>query len=204
MRDLCGRGSNGRPYPTNPSRTLRCGGFSLVELLVVTVLAASAAVVAAPALSGWHARDRVDGAARALLASLTFARGEAIARGARVVVCPVDGTARCAARAHPCSRGPLGWTCGWAVVVDAGRAGRALRVYRRVPGLSIAAGSAPVEFTPPAGQVIGGFRKFELAAAGAMTLRDGDPERDRLRRCIRIAAGGRARLERGGCDGRRA
>ncbi|MGG1946331.1 GspH/FimT family pseudopilin [Trinickia sp. NRRL B-1857] len=165
----------------------------------MTVLAAASAMVAAPMFSAWQARDRVDGAARALLASLTLARGEAIAHGGRVVVCPVDATARCVPNAHPCARGPQGWSCGWAVVSERGRSGRALRVYPRVSGVSIAAGSGHVEFTPPAGQVIGGFRKFELAAAGNIAPNDGEG----LRRCIRIAAGGRARLERGSCDGRR-
>jgi type IV fimbrial biogenesis protein FimT len=175
---------------------MRRGGFSLVELLVVIALTASAAVVAAPMFSAWHARDRVDGAARALLASMTLARGEAIARGVRVVVCAVDGTARCAPSFEPCPRGAIAWSCGWAVVADPGPSAQALRVYRRAPGVSIAARTVPVEFTPPAGQVIGGFRRFELAAAGAI----GASDADRLRRCIRIAAGGRPRLDRGGCD----
>lgn len=193
----CGRGKRSRR--ASAGSTARCGGFSLVELLVVTVLAASAAMAAAPVFSAWQARDRVDGAARALLASFAFARGEAIAQGGRVAVCPVDAAARCVPNAHPCARGPQAWSCGWAVILGTGRAGRALRVYPRVSGVSIAAGSAHVEFTPPAGQVIGGFRKFEVSAAGNVATNNGE----RLRRCIRIAAGGRARLEHGGCDGRR-
>lgn len=179
-------------------RRTRFGGFSLVELLVVTALTAAAALAAAPVFSAWHARDRVDGAARALLASLTFAHGEAIARGVRVVVCPIDGAPPCVPSGHACARGALGWSCGWAVVVEPDRIGRALRIHRRVKGVSIAAASTRVEFTPPAGQVIGGFRKFEFAAQG-IASRGND---DRSRRCIRIAAGGRSRLDRGGCGGR--
>ncbi|WP_206951310.1 GspH/FimT family pseudopilin [Trinickia acidisoli] len=175
----------------------RCGGFLLVELLVVTALAASMGVAAAPMLGEWHARDRVDGAARALLASLRLARGEAIARGVRVVVCPLDGVPRCLPAGHACARGALGWSCGWAVVAEPGRTGQVLRMYRRAAGVSVAAALSQVEFTPPVGQVIGGFRKFEFAAAGAAA----HGQNDRLRRCVRIAAGGRARLDRGGCEG---
>ena len=179
-------------------RRLRGRGFSLVELLVVTVLVASSGMAAAPLFSTWHARDRVDGAARALLASLTLARGETIARGTRLVVCPAQEGAHCLPKGYVCAGGGFGWSCGWAVVVDPPRAGQPLRVYRRTSGVSIDAAAAAVEFTPPAGQVIGGFRKFELAAAGVAAGKQSDT----LRRCIRIAAGGRARLERGGCGGR--
>ncbi len=192
----------------------RCRGFSLVELLVVTVLAASAAIAMAPVFSEWHARDRVDRAARALLASFTFARGEAVARGARVVVCSALGAAGCAPAGSSCARDALGWSCGWTVVAARerlrserwayrGSAPRmlphpVLRSYPRIAGVTVAATAARVEFTPPAGQVIGGFRHFELAPAGAST--GAAAHADRLRRCIRIAAGGRPRLERGGCD----
>ncbi|HEX7682345.1 MAG TPA: GspH/FimT family pseudopilin [Trinickia sp.] len=179
------------------SRGYRHGrGFSLVEMLVVTALVACSAMAAAPVLSAWHARDRVDAAARALLAGLTLARGEAIARGVRVVVCPaLDGT-RCLRKGRACAAGAFDWSCGWAVVPATRLPGQALRTYRRNAGISIVATPAHVEFTPPAGQIIGGFRNFEVVAAGAM-LRGGS---DALRRCIRVAAGGRARLDRGRCD----
>lgn len=192
MQHRIERGRRGR------GRHLHGRGFSLVELLVVTVFVASSAMVAAPLFSKWHARDRVDGAARALLASLTLARGEAIARGKRVVVCPAQEGAYCLPRGYVCARGGSDWSCGWAVVVDPRRSGQPLRSHRRPSGVSIDAAAAAVEFTPPAGQIIGGFRKFELAAAGVAAAEQSDA----LRRCIRIAAGGRARLERGGCGGR--
>jgi type IV fimbrial biogenesis protein FimT len=179
-------------------RHLHGRGFSLVELLVVTVLVASSAMVAAPLFSKWHARDRVDGAARTLLASLTLARGEAIARGKRVVVCPAQEGAYCLPSGYVCGRGGYDWSCGWAVVVDPQRTGQPLRIHRRPSGVSIGAAAAAVEFTPPAGQVIGGFRNFEFAAVSVAAAEQSDT----LRRCVRIAAGGRARIERGGCGGR--
>lgn len=176
----------------------RRGGFSLVELLVVTVLVASSALIATPVFSAWHTRDRIDAAARALLAGLTLARGEAMARGTRVVVCPADAQAQCLPKGHRCTGGVQGWSCGWMVVVDPERAAQVLRVYRRPSGVSIAAAAGAVEFTPPAGQVIGGFRKFELAAAGRTVI----GQSGAWNRCIRIAAGGRVRLEHGACTGR--
>lgn len=181
-----------------PAGRAGCRGFSLVEMLVVTVLVASSLLAAAPLLSEWHARDRVDAAARALLAGLTLARGETIARGARLVVCPADDFGRCIPKGHSCAAGRFDWACGWAVVVGHERRGQLLRRYHRHSGVSIEAVSTGVVFTPPAGQVIGGFRKFELAAIGVSARGRGDA----LRRCVRVAAGGRARLDRGGCDGR--
>jgi type IV fimbrial biogenesis protein FimT len=176
----------------------RRGGFSLVELLVVTVLVASSALIATPVFSAWHARDRIDAAARALLAGLTLARGEAIARGTRVVVCPTDAQAQCLPKGHRCAGGAHAWSCDWMVVVDPERAAQVLRVYRRPSGVSILAAAGAVEFTPPVGQVIGGFRKFEFAATGRTVV----GQTGAWNRCIRIAAGGRVRLERGGCSGR--
>lgn len=173
----------------------RCRGFSLVELLIVTVLAASAAVLAGPMFSEWQARDRVDGAARALLASLTFARGEAIARGTPVFVCPIGSVARCPTVGHACARNAPPWSCGWAVIAEQAGVGKALRVHPRLTGVSIAAARSAVAFTPPAGQVIGGFRHFEFTAVG-VRVRGSEA---RLRRCIRIAAGGRTRLAQGTC-----
>jgi type IV fimbrial biogenesis protein FimT len=169
-----------------------------VESLVVIALVASSAVAAAPLFSAWQARDRVDGAARALLASLTLARGEAIARGKHVVVCPADGGGRCLPKGRRCAHDRAGWSCGWIVVVEPERAGPLLRAHRPLSGVSIAAAGTAAEFTPPAGQVIGGFRRFEfttpgIGASGASLASS---------RCIRVAAGGRARLDRGGCHER--
>lgn len=200
MQGVSGRARAGRCAP------LHWGGFSLVELLIVIVLAAGAAAVAAPIFAEWHARDRVDRAARALLASLTFARGEALARGSRVAVCPVAGAARCVPASQGCALGAWGWSCGWGILAEPEHVGpalqrhryAALRMYPQVPGVAISATAARVEFTPPAGQVIGGFSHFEIAAVASPAGAQGD----RLRRCLRIAAGGRPRLERGGCGKR--
>jgi type IV fimbrial biogenesis protein FimT len=180
------------------ARKRRRGGFSLVELLVVIALVVSSAVAAAPLFSVWQARDRVDGAARALLASLTLARSEAIARGTRVVVCPADDGVRCLPKGQRCAHGRADWSCGWIVVAESERAGVFLRRHRPLRGVAIAATNAAAEFTPPAGQIIGGFRRFEFATPGAAT----SDARLAWSRCVRVAAGGRARLDRGGCDGR--
>ncbi|QCP50914.1 prepilin-type N-terminal cleavage/methylation domain-containing protein [Trinickia violacea] len=172
-----------------------CKGFTLVELLVVAVLVALFAVMAMPSFIAWRMRDQVDARARVLVSSLTYARSEAIRRGVRVTLCRIDAARRCLAARTPCDDGALDWSCGWAVMADARVAPSILRMQSRMAAVAIQGSAAEIAFTPPAGQVIGGFRSLEVAPreVGASTRGDG------WRRCIRIAAGGRARLTEGRC-----
>lgn len=59
-------------------------GVTLIELLVGISILGLLMVMAAPGLSEWLANSRVRGSAEALSASLQFAKGEAVARNARV------------------------------------------------------------------------------------------------------------------------
>ncbi|WP_206999088.1 GspH/FimT family pseudopilin [Trinickia mobilis] len=179
------------------ARSLRacCRGFTLVELLVVAVIVALFSVMAMPSFIAWRMRDQVDARARVLVSSLTYARSEAIRRGMRVTLCRIDAARRCLAARAPCEGGALDWSCGWAVTADANAAPSILRMQPRVAAVAVKGNAAEIAFTPPAGQVIGGFRSLEVAPrdVGAGTRGDG------WHRCIRIAAGGRARLTEGRC-----
>ena len=59
-------------------------GVTLIELLVGISILGLLMVMAAPGLGEWLANSRVRGSAEALSASLQFAKGEAVARNARV------------------------------------------------------------------------------------------------------------------------
>jgi type IV fimbrial biogenesis protein FimT len=59
-------------------------GVTLIELLVGISILGLLMVMAAPGLSEWMANARVRASAEALSASLQFAKGEAVARNARV------------------------------------------------------------------------------------------------------------------------
>ncbi|AYX07565.1 Type II secretion system protein H [Burkholderia pseudomallei] len=171
-------------------------GFVLVEVMAALMLVALAAMLTAPTLAGARMRDRVDARARVFGALLAYARGEAVRLGARVVLCRSDATAKCIAAGRPCGGGAADWSCGWAVVAADGE--RGTRLLRRIaPDARVAVTGATVDvvFTPPAGQVIGGFRSFEFASADASGAWRGE----RWRRCLRIAAGGRVRFAEGGC-----
>ncbi|ABC36878.1 GspH/FimT family pseudopilin [Burkholderia thailandensis] len=171
-------------------------GFMLVELMVALVIVALVAVLSVPTFAGARMRDRVDARARVFGASLAYARGEAVRLGARVVLCRSAAAANCIAAGRPCDDGTTDWSCGWAVAVSDGERGmRVLRRIARDARVAVTGATVDVIFTPPAGQVIGGFRSFEFAPSDASGAWRGD----RWRRCLRIAAGGRVRFFEGGC-----
>jgi type IV fimbrial biogenesis protein FimT len=169
-------------------------GFTLLELCVVLAVISIVAAFATPSFLAWHARDQVDARARALLSTLSLARAEAVRRGVRITLCRVDAALHCLAAGRACDGGALDWSCGWGVFVDRDGAPMLLRVQPASPIVSVAGTSTELSFTPPAGQVIGGFRSFDFAPRGAEASANAA-----ARRCIRLAAGGRARITSGAC-----
>ncbi|WP_090686587.1 GspH/FimT family pseudopilin [Paraburkholderia phenazinium] len=171
------------------------GGFTLIETLVVVALLAVIAVMATPSLVAWHVRDQVDARARVLLSTLSYARSEAVRRGARVTVCRVDASRRCLASGQACRAGVADWSCGWAVMVERTGTPMILRAQAELAAVSIAGTQTNLTFTPPAGQLIGSFRSFDIAPH----FPSGATQGELWRRCIRIAAGGRPRIADGAC-----
>jgi type IV fimbrial biogenesis protein FimT len=183
-------------------------GFVLPELMAVMALLVIVAMLAAPTFNEWLLRDRVDQLTRNLLNSFTFARNEALRLGARVDVCRDDGSAHCARSTQLCGASGAAradnWACGWLVVAnaqpDTGPANvRLLRIYPGSHAL-VAIGVATVlTFTPPAGQILGSFRTFEISPF----MSPSGVGRARLTRCIRLAIAGRPRLTDGPCGASR-
>ncbi|SAK69910.1 Tfp pilus assembly protein FimT-like protein [Caballeronia hypogeia] len=169
-------------------------GFTLVELCVVLAVMAILATFAAPSFFAWQTRDRVDARARSLLATLSLARAEAVRRGARVTLCRIDASSHCLAAGRNCGDGITDWSCGWGLFVDRDGVATLLRMQPEMTSIAIAGASTDLSFTPPSGQVIGGFRSFDFAPRGADAAAN-----PAARRCVRIAAGGRARISPGSC-----
>jgi type IV fimbrial biogenesis protein FimT len=180
--------------------------MTLIELLAVLVLLSLLGAWVVPALGQWLERDRVDARARAFLATLWYARGEAARRGAPVTLCRAGPSGRCAAASQRCAGGAVDWSCGWLVVVGVPGvepAAAPLRIFAAAPRVSIAGRTTALVFTPPAGQVIAGNRSLEFAPRAAAVGPSGqasDPSSATPRRCLRIAQGGRARLSHGACS----
>ncbi len=143
----------------------RClSGFTLVELAVVLAVIAVVATFATPSVVVWHKRDQIDTRARVMMATLTLARSEAIRRGARVTMCRIDAAHACLAASKPCNGGLTDWSCGWALFADRGGARVLLRMQPAASGIAIVGTGSELSFTPPSGQVIGGFRSFDFSA----------------------------------------
>lgn len=78
-------------------------GFSAIELMVSLTVAMILLGIGVPAFSALIANLRIAAAARDFLAAINLTRSEAIQRGARVDLVPVDGR---------------NWKSGWIVFVD--------------------------------------------------------------------------------------
>lgn len=170
-------------------------GFTLIESLAVVALLAVVTVMVAPSFVAWRVRDTVDARAKALIQSLAYARSEALRRGSRVTVCRIDAARHCLAAGQACSDGIADWACGWGVFAERGGALSLLRAQPLLAAVSIVGAQTNLTFTPPAGQLIGTFRSFDIAPRVASKAVQGD----KWRRCIRIAAGGRSRIVEGSC-----
>lgn len=170
-------------------------GFTLLETMAVIVLIAICASASAPAFVAWRVRDQVDARANALLGTLSYARSEAIRRKARVSVCRIDTTRQCLAAGKRCPSGLADWSCGWAVMAERAGASVLLRMQPSLDEIGVASTLTALTFTPPAGQTIGSLRNFEIAPRVSSASTRGAA----WRRCIRVAAGGRARISDGAC-----
>lgn len=145
-------------------------GFTVIELMIVVGVIGILLAVGLPGLQDTIARMSVNSQAKSLVASLNFARSEAIKRGTLVSVCASANGTDCAADA---------WSDGWIVFVDAnedatGAAGsvdagdEVLRVYQ---GLS----SGTLEFTAALQQYDAqGFGTNAAAATFLLCPEDGN------------------------------
>jgi type IV fimbrial biogenesis protein FimT len=140
-------------------------------------------------------RDQVDARAKALISTFAYARSEALRRGSRVTVCRIDAARHCLAVGQPCANSLADWSCGWAVMAERGAVPSLLRAHSALAAVSVVGAQTNLTFTPPAGQLIGAFRSFDVAPRVQSRATQGDA----WRRCIRIAAGGRARVSNGAC-----
>lgn len=67
------------------ARSLRVGGFTLVELMITMVVLAVLLKVAMPAFSSWIGNVQLRASAESVLSGLNLARAEALRRNARVM-----------------------------------------------------------------------------------------------------------------------
>lgn len=135
------------------------GGFTLIEALMVIVIAAVLLAVAAPMFRNFTASQRVKTTSFDLYAALVFARSEAIKRRQTITIAPVSGT---------------DWTSGWTVKTPT----QTLRTQDAETGVQISTGATSVVYRMDgrltSGSAIGVLIKPQIADASLSN------------RCIRI------------------
>lgn len=94
----------------------RCGGFTLVELLVTIALIGALLSIAVPSLASMGKSVKLSSASNLFVSGLFFARSEAIKRNIRVVLCKSADGENCAAIG--------GWEQGWIVFDDTNNNGQ--------------------------------------------------------------------------------
>jgi len=91
---------------------MRQGGVTMVELLVTIAVAALLMGLAVPGLSSFIVKNTLSGYTNDFMATLNYARSEAIRRGATVTVCKSNTGSDCV------TGPPTTWTEGWIVFVN--------------------------------------------------------------------------------------
>jgi len=136
--------------PSRPSRRTappprRTHGFSLIELMVVIAIAAIISGLAAPSFTRMLNANRIQTSASALQSDMSYARTEAVRRGAWVSICPSSNQTSCDTTNT--------WQNGWIVFYDAigngvfdSSADSIVKVRAKLPGgNTIVAAPAPAQ-----------------------------------------------------------
>ncbi|WP_343583039.1 GspH/FimT family pseudopilin [Herbaspirillum sp.] len=132
------------------SKAMRAGGFTLVELMAVLLIAGILLAAGAPALQNFIAEQQLIGAANAFFHGASLTRAEALRQGGRAEMTPADGR---------------DWNSGWRI--QAGQ--RTVMTQPPLPpGIAVAytQGGAVVAFHPSGQPLTRGSWYF---SAGGMT-----------------------------------
>ncbi|WP_067522718.1 GspH/FimT family pseudopilin [Endozoicomonas ascidiicola] len=87
------------------------GGFSMIELMVVVLLASIIMNIAVPSLVSIYNRITFESLQKNLISHLSFARAEALKQGSDVSLCPSADGATCLSSSS-------NWKDGWLIFLD--------------------------------------------------------------------------------------
>jgi type IV fimbrial biogenesis protein FimT len=187
-----------------PVATLYLAGFTLTEVVVVTAIVATVAVLAAPPLVDVLACGRLRAASENLQASLSLARSEAVRRGGRVTVCrsvePLSCDVLTGDRCE-CDTANGDWSSGWITYhegsLDSGetvaRIDSGEPIIQLVPGMERVTISGNSSVAKYISYTAGGRAQANSGAfqAGTMCLTDRQSKR---RRALVLNVAGRVSL----------
>ena len=162
----------------------------MVELVTVVAVAAVLTAIALPSFQGTMRSNRVATSTNEMLASLAYARSEAIRSTRFTSVCGSQAGAACDGQ----------WTQGWMVFDD--RDGDGLLEAGETV-LRFALGNPKLSVANPAGGVVtfdARGRRTNAADQVVVLQPDGDCGEQPLRRTLTINPSGQVRVLRGACE----
>jgi type IV fimbrial biogenesis protein FimT len=151
-------------------------GFTIIELMFVVIILAILVGLAAPSFSELARTQRVRAAAVDLYSDITFARSEAIKRGAPIFVAPKD------------SATPKDWALGWDVRLTS-LTGTIIKTQDPLGGGITASGPGSIVF----GQA------GRPTATANIEIKHADLDSSKWR-CLAVDLGGRPASKVGGCS----
>jgi len=102
----------------DPMHRTRMAGFTLVELMMVIVVAAILLGVGIPSYKNITTSYRISGEINGLLGDIQFARAEAIKEGQSVTICALPANAGSTPSTCAAAGASTGWQNGWIVFPD--------------------------------------------------------------------------------------
>jgi type IV fimbrial biogenesis protein FimT len=173
----------------------KAGGFTLIELMMTLAVAATLAMIGAPALGNLLARVREASAEARIAGTLRHARTAAVMDNTRIIVCPSDDGRHC----HP----GFDWQHGWIVAPDADHDGQPDTGHQIIAALpAMTAGSRIITSSGrtriifhPNGSSAGSNARFTICHArerdgksvmisNSGRVRIAEPDPDRLQQCL--------------------
>jgi type IV fimbrial biogenesis protein FimT len=190
-------GTAALPRPARPPSLRRARGMTLVELMVVILVAAILLGLAVPAMRNLLYSNQILASTDNFAGALNLARSEAIKQGVPIALVSSSGT--------------NDWSGGWTMFVDSDGNGTQSTVLAppAPPELTVRVGAAqPGGYTLMANSTLGGLLQFDsngrLLNAGSarfVVCQGGGPWGGGLARMVTIKATGRVRISANDASG---